>query len=163
MSTGKHITQGMRKKMVWFDMQHFHPQKIAERVGCSRQAVYKHLDAMRKNGDYQRFKKELQGAEPVDFGDERIAPEPDIEDETEQPADVSPVVAAAVGEIAARAAERDRIPREIAKALMYRLRDIDEEIEQRELRIAELKREIDALEHEREVVEAWRNEHDTET
>lgn len=160
MSTGKHITQGMRKKMVWFDMQHFHPQKIAERVGCSRQAVYKHLEAMRKSGDYKRFKAELQGAEPVTFDDERPAPEPEPEPPKMKNTGVNPEFDAAVDEMIAEAAtEPDRLQKEIAKALMYRLRDIDEEIEQRELRIAELKREIEALDNERAVIEKWREEH----
>ena len=160
MSTGKHITQGMRKKMVWFDMQHFHPQKIAERVGCSRQSVTKHLEAMRKSGDYKRFKAELQGAEPVTFDDERPAPEPEPEPPKMKNTGVNPEFDAAVDEMIAEAAtEPDRLPKEIAKALMCRLRDIDKEIEQRELRIAELKREIEALDRERVVVEKWREEH----
>lgn len=156
---GQKITQGDKKKMVWLDMQHFPQYKIAQRVGCSRQSVTKHLEAMRKSGDYKRFKAELQGAEPVTFDDERPAPEPEPEPPKMKNTGVNPEFDAAVDEMIAEATEPDRLPKEIAKALMYRLRDIDEETEQRELRIAELKREIEALDNERAVIEKWREEH----
>lgn len=164
MSTGKHITQGMRKKMVWFDMQHFHPQKIAERVGCSRQAVYKHLEAMRKSGDYKRFKAELQGAEPVSFDDERPAPEP--EPPKLKNTGVNPEFEQAVDAMIANAdensanAEPDRLPKYILAVLDGRISSINLEIETREQRIADLRDEIAVLTEEHDKIIAWMEAHE---
>lgn len=166
MSTGKHITQGMRKKMVWFDMQHFHPQKIAKRVGCSRQAVYKHLEAMRKSGDYKRFKAELQGAEPVTFDDERPAPEPEPEPPKMKNTGVNPEFDAAVDAMIANAdensanAEPDKLPHVIRSALDDKCCEINIDIETREAQIAELKAEIRALEAQKQDIQTWMEAHE---
>lgn len=153
----KKVTQGDKKKMVWLDMQHIPMGKIAQRIGISQARVYHYIRWMKDSGEYADLKRELQGSEPVSFDDETPAddPEPKMKNTC-----VNPEFDAAVDEMIAEAAtEPDRLPKEIAKALMCRLRDIDEEIEQRELRIAELKREIEALDRERAVIEKWREEH----
>lgn len=166
MSTGKYITQGMRKKMVWFDMQHFHPQKIAERVGCSRQSVTRHLDEMRKSGEYQRFKVELQGAEPVTFDDERPAPEPEPEPPKMKNTGVNPEFDAAVDAMIANAdeksanAEPDKLPHYIWVALDDKISMINLDIETREQHIAELQEEIAELVAEREQIREWMEAHE---
>ena len=171
MSTGKYITQGMRKKMVWFDMQHFHLQKIAERVGCSESAVSKHLRAMQKNGDYQRFKAELQGAEPVTFDDERPAPEPEPEPPKMKNTGVNPEFEQAVDAMIAESdtanadensanAEPDRLPHVIRSALDDKCCEINIDIETREAQIAELKAEIRALEAQKQDIQTWMEAHE---
>lgn len=122
-------------------------QDIAPRFGVSKSTVGNIIAKMNDAQASAEHKMPNTGVNP-DF--ERAV--------DDMIADAEPVSVAA-DEIPA-SAKPDRLPQEIAKALMYRLRDIDEEIEQRKLRIAELKREIEALDRERGVVEKWREEHE---
>ena len=159
----KRITQGDKKKMVWLDMQHFPQYKIAQRVGTSQNTVNKWLRIMRETGEYDSFKHELQGSEPVSFDDETPAddPEPKMKH-----TGVNPEFEQAVDAMIANAdenstnAEPDRLPKYIWDVLDDRISSINLEIETREAQIGELKAEIRALEAQKQDIQTWMEAHE---
>lgn len=169
MSTGKYITQGMRKKMVWLDMQHFRKSVIAARVGCSESAVSKHLNAMRESGAYQRFKEELQGAEPVTFDDDQPAPEPEPQKKMPNTG-VNPEFEAAVEEMIAEReaadaekksanAEPEKLPGVVCRAIDDQISEYEFQICERDSRIEELKEEIAEFRKDITALKAWKEKH----
>lgn len=164
----KRITQGDKKKMVWLDMQHFPQWKIGQRIGTSQSTVNKWLRIMRETGEYDSFKHELQGSEPVSFNDETPAddPKPKMKHTGGNPAFEQAVDAMIAESDTANAdensanAEPDKLPHYIWVALDDKISMINIDIETREAQIAELKAEIRALEAQKQDIQTWMEAHE---
>lgn len=178
----KRITQGDKKKMVWLDMQHFPQWKIGQRIGTSQSTVNKWLNSMRASGEYDAFKRELQGSDPVSFSDDTPADDPEhapgkmkhtgINPDFEQAVDAMiaessvEVTAAPLAEgVQDQPAELEpvivaKLPHVIWCALDDKISMINLDIETREQRIAELQEEIAELVAEREQIREWMEAHE---
>lgn len=162
----KKATQGDKKKMVWLDMQHFPQWKIADRLGLVPSTVSKWLNSMRASGEYDAFKRELQGSDPVSFSDDTPADDPEHAPGKMKNTGVNPEFDQAVDAMIANAdeksanAELDKLPHYIWVALDDKISTINLDIETREQRIAELQEEIAELVAEREQIREWMEAHE---
>lgn len=74
----------------------------------------------------------------------------------DKPAGTAVAENAPITEPGAAVTEPDKLPKEVSRALVYRLADIDVELAKREQLIEGLKAEIAELEQERETIERWK-------
>ena len=178
----KKVTQGDKKKMVWLDMQHFPQWKIGQRIGTSQSTVNKWLRIMRETGEYDSFKHELQGSEPVSFDDETPADDPEDEQMKMKHTGINPEFDQAVDAMIAESSVEvtatplaegvqdqpaklepiivAKLPHVIWCALDDKISTINLDIETREQRIAELQEEIAELVAEREQIKEWMEAHE---